>query len=127
MAVQALGLFAGAPLIFLTGWTLSVPVLVLAMAGFGFCKGLYDANIWASLYDVVPARRRATALGLMNAVGWLGGSAAPVLVAVAAERFGMGAALSATSLIYLLFGSLLVLGLLTPARLTSAPGAAPGG
>jgi MFS family permease len=116
MAVQALGLFAGAPLIFLTGWTLSVPVLVLAMAGFGFCKGLYDANIWAALYDVVRPERRATALGLMNAVGWLGGSAAPVLVALAAGRFGMGAALSATSLIYLLFGCLLVLGIVTRAR-----------
>jgi MFS family permease len=125
MAVQALGLFAGAPLIFLTGWTLSVPVLVLAMAGFGFFKGLYDANIWASLYDAVHPRRRATALGLMNAVGWLGGSAAPVLVALAAERFGMGAALSATSLIYLLLGSLLVLGLLTLAR--PAPGVAAAG
>jgi MFS family permease len=116
MAVQALGLFAGAPLIFLTGWTLSVPVLVLAMAGFGFFKGLYDANIWASLYDVVRPQRRATALGLMNAVGWLGGGGAPVLVALAAERFGMGAALSATSLIYLLFGSLLVLGVVILAR-----------
>jgi MFS family permease len=116
MAVQALGLFAGAPLIFLTGWTLSVPVLVVALAGFGFCKGLYDANIWASLYDVVPARRRATALGLMNAVGWLGGSAAPVAVAVAAGQFGMGIALQATSVIYLLFGCLLVLGVVILSR-----------
>jgi MFS family permease len=125
MAVQALGLFAGAPLIFLTGWTRSVPVLVLAMAGFGFFKGLYDANIWASLYDVVRPQRRATALGLMNAVGWLGGSAAPVLVALAAERFGMGAALSATSLIYVLFGSLLVLGLVILARPAAAAAAGP--
>ena len=53
--VQAIGLFAGAPLIALAGWTLDVPTLVIAMAGFGFCKGMYDANIWASLYDVVPA------------------------------------------------------------------------
>jgi MFS family permease len=113
MAVQAVGLFGGAPLIFLTGGTRSVPVLVAALAGFGFFKGLYDANIWASLYDVVPPRRRATALGLMNSIGWFGGSAAPVLIAVAAERFGMGAALSATSLIYVAFGSLLVVGLLT--------------
>ncbi len=116
MAVQALGLFAGAPLIFLTGWTLSVPVLVMALAGFGFFKGLYDANIWASLYDVVRPRRHATALGIMNAVGWLGGSAAPVLVALAAGRFGMGAALQATSLIYLLFGCLLVLGVVILSR-----------
>ncbi len=59
--MQAIGLFAGAPLIFLTGWTLSVPVLVAALAGFGLFKGLYDANIWAALYDFVLPSRQATA------------------------------------------------------------------
>ena len=53
MMTQAIGLFCGVPFIFLTGWTLSVPVLILAMAGFGYFKGLYDANIFASLHDVV--------------------------------------------------------------------------
>jgi MFS family permease len=114
MFVQALGLFAGAPLIFLTGWTMAVPVLVLAMTGFGLSKGLYDGNIWASLYDVVRPERRATAVGLMNALGWLvGGAPAPVLIAVAAERYGMSVALSATSAIYVLFGTLLVVGVAT--------------
>jgi MFS family permease len=107
MRVQTLGLLAGVPFIFLTGWTLSVPVLVLAMTGFGFFKGMYDANIWASLYDVIPPLRRATAVGLMNSIGWLGGSAAPVAVAFASERWGMSAAISANALIYLAFGLLL--------------------
>jgi MFS family permease len=110
MLVQAIGLFAGAPLIFLTGWTMSVPVLVVALAGFGLFKGLYDANIWAALYDFVPPSRRATAMGFMNSIGWLGGGTAPILIALAAERFGMSYALSATSLIYILFGTLLLLG-----------------
>ncbi|HRY49759.1 MAG TPA: MFS transporter [Candidatus Paceibacterota bacterium] len=108
---QAIGLFLGVPFIFLTGWTLSVPVLVLAMIGFGFFKGLYDANIWASLYDVVKVERRATALGLMNSIGWLGGGIAPVAIAAASERYGMSACLSSTSLIYLAFGLLMALGI----------------
>ena len=73
MITQAIGLLLGIPFLFLTGWTLSVTVLVLAMAGFGYFKGMYDANIWASLYDVVPVARRATAVGLMNSIGWLSG------------------------------------------------------
>jgi len=73
MIAQAIGLLAGVPFIFMTGWTLSVPVLIAAMAGFGYFKGLYDANIWASLHDVVAVERRATGVGLMNAVGWIGG------------------------------------------------------
>jgi MFS family permease len=108
--VQTLGLLLGAPLVFLTGWTRDVTVLVAALAGFGFFKGLYDANIWASLYDVVPARRRATAQGLMNAAGWLGAGVAPVAVAAASDRYGMAACLSATSVVYLLCGGLLVAG-----------------
>ena len=43
------------------------------MVVFGLCKGCYDAGIFASLYDVVPPRSRATAAGLMNTLGgaWL--------------------------------------------------------
>jgi hypothetical protein len=45
------------------------------MIGFGYFKGMYDANIRASLHDVVKPERRATAMGVMNAIGWLGGGA----------------------------------------------------
>ncbi len=121
MLVQAIGLFAGAPLIFLTGWTTSVPILVVAMTGFGFFKGLYDANIWAALHDVVRPERRATAVGYMNAIGWAGGGTAPVLIALASERIGMGPALSATSLIYVLFGALLAIGCLWLTHLRRRP------
>jgi MFS family permease len=110
MLTQALGLLAGVPFIFLTGWTLSVPLLIAAMAGFGYFKGIYDANIWASLHDVVRPERRATAVGLMNAVGWIGGSTAPVAIAAASQHFGMSVCISANSLIYLLFGFLMVYG-----------------
>ena len=110
MTTQAIGLLAGVPFIFVTGWTLSVPILILALAGFGYFKGLYDANIWASLHDVVPVRRRATAVGLMNAVGWMGGGFAPVAIAIASEHYGMSASISAGSVIYLVVGLLLVIG-----------------
>jgi MFS family permease len=117
MYVQALGLFAGAPLIFLIGWTPSVPVLLMAMSGFGFFKGLYDASLWAGLFDVVRPERRATAQGLMNAIGWLGAGTAPVIVAAASERYGMSACVSATSLVYVFSGSLLLFGItLLPRR-----------
>jgi MFS family permease len=107
---QAIGLLGGVPFLFLTGWTIDVTVLIIAMVGFGFCKGLYDANIWATLYDYVPAERRASAVGTMNSLGWLGGGIAPVAIAAASQRFGMAACLSATSAIYLAFGLFLLIG-----------------
>ena len=48
----------------------------------------------------------------MNAIGWFGGGLAPVAIAAASQRYGMSACLSANSLVYLLVGSILVLGIL---------------
>ena len=111
MLTQAIGLSLGVPFIFLAGWTLSVPLMILALAGFGYFKGLYDANIWASLHDVVRPERRASAVGFMNSIGWIGGGVAPVAIAAASERFGMSASISANSMIYLLVAVLLLYGI----------------
>ena len=120
MIIQALGLLAAVPFVVVTGWTLSVPILIAALVGFGYFKGFYDANIWASLHDVVPVERRATSVGLMNAVGWIGGGIAPVAIAVASERYGMSASISASAAVYVVAGSLLVLGSLKFMRSTHA-------
>ncbi len=125
MMAQALGLFAGVPFIFLTGWTFSIPVLVLALIGFGYFKGMYDANIWASLHDVVRPERRATAVGVMNSIGWLGGGAGAYAIGVAAPVFGMSVCLSANSVVYLCVGLVMVIGV--RAYLSGRPVAVPAG
>ena len=99
--VQAIGLLCGVPFIFLTGSARTMAGLIVGMVGFGFFKGMYDANIWASLYDVVPVERRGVAAGTMNSLGWRGGGSAPIAIAAGAQRFGLSACLSATSGIYL--------------------------
>jgi MFS family permease len=111
MMAQALGLFAGVPFIFLTGWTLSIPVLVLALIGFGYFKGIYDANIWASLHDVVKPHCRATAVGLMNSIGWFGGGFGAYAIGVAAPVFGMSVSISANSLVYFSVGLVMIVGI----------------
>jgi MFS family permease len=111
MMTQAAGLLLGVPFIFLTGWTLSVPILIVALVGFGYFKGFYDANIWASLHDVVRPEARASAVGFMNSIGWTGGGIATVAIAAASDRYGMSACISANSMIYLLFGLLLIYGI----------------
>jgi MFS family permease len=54
--VQAFGLFVGAPFIYLVGTASTIPLLIVGMIAVGLSKGVYDANIFASVYDVVPAR-----------------------------------------------------------------------
>ena len=107
---QSVGLLCGVPFLFLSGWTTSVSWLILAMIGFGFFKGMYDANIFASLHDAVRVERRGVAVGIMNSLAWLGGGVAPIAVAVIAGHYGMSAAISATAGIYLLIGLLMLWG-----------------
>ena len=104
--VQSLGLILGAPFVYLAGSSASVATLIAALAGAGLCKGIYDANIFASLFDVVRAEDRGTAAGLMNSVGWAGGFVAPTAVGLASERFGLSLAIASTAVVYLLVGIL---------------------
>ncbi len=111
MLVQAIGVFGGAPFVALCGLTASVGTLVAALTAWGFCKGLYDANIFASLFDVVRPEARGTAAGWMNTVGWLGGGgAAPLAIGIAATRYGLGFSIALASGVYLVAGALLLTG-----------------
>ncbi|WP_415907443.1 spinster family MFS transporter [Oleiharenicola sp. Vm1] len=83
--VQAIGLLVGAGFVAVVGLTTDVRTLLVAMTIFGLCKGLYDANIFAALYDVVEPRARATAAGIMNTVGWGGGALGPIAVGLATK------------------------------------------
>jgi MFS family permease len=107
MLVQAIGLAAGAPFVVLCGWTRSVPLLIVALTAWGFFKGIYDANIFASIFDVIPAQARGRAAGLMNMTGWLGGGIAPVAVGFVAQQSSLSAAIMLAAGVYVL-GALLL-------------------
>jgi MFS family permease len=109
MAVQAIGVFGGAPFVVLCGLTHSAMWLVVALTAWGFCKGLYDANIFASMFDVVRPEARGKAAGMMNAVGWLGGGgSAPLAIGLIAQYRGLGTGIAMASVVYLAAGMLLV-------------------
>jgi MFS family permease len=116
LLVQILGLLVGAVFLVWVGMAAEVTGLLIAMTGFGFCKGLYDSNIFAAIYDVVPIQARGTAAGIMNALGWIGGALGPVYVGlfsqygtVGSEMDNMSRAISLTAFVYL--GAVLLLAL----------------
>ncbi|HWZ30483.1 MAG TPA: MFS transporter [Bryobacteraceae bacterium] len=111
MIVQALGVFGGAPFVVLCGLTKSVAVLVVTLAAWGFFKGLYDANIFASVFDVVPQEARGTAAGFVNMVGWIGGGAAPVVIGFIATKSSLGSAIAMAAALYIVAGVLLLAGI----------------
>ena len=106
--VQAAAVLLGAPFVLLCGATQSVPVLMTALFFWGFFKGLYDANSFASVFDVVKPEARGTAAGFMNMVGWLGGGGtAPLVIGYLSERSSLSYAISLTAVVYIAAGLLL--------------------
>jgi len=128
MIVQATGLLVGGPFIYLAGTAENLTVCMVGLFGFGFCKGIYDSNIWASLFDVVRPEKRASATGVGNMIGWIGGGLGPIVVGNLAEQIGLGHAIALSSRIYLTVGLLMLAGVVLFARrdiLRSKVGRAP--
>jgi len=115
MLVQAVALVIGALFVALIGAAPTLPLLMGAMLAFGLCKGAYDGGIFASVFDLVDARERASVAGLMNLCGWGGGALGPLVVgllcgsgAEAGQMARMGTAISWSGSAYLL-AALLIL------------------
>lgn len=113
LGVQMIGVLGGAPFVALCGLTPSVGTVILALTVWGFFKGLYDANIFAAVFDVVRPEARGTAAGFMNAVGWLaGGGSAPLVIGLIAQRESLGLAIALASTVYVAAALLLLTAIL---------------
>jgi sugar phosphate permease len=106
--VQMIGLVIGAPFIYALGNSDSLMVLYTAMTLFGLCRGLYDSNIFAALYDVIEVPYRSTATGMMLMFAFIVGSVAPYVLGVLKPIFGLSNGLAFLSVAYL-FASMCIL------------------
>jgi len=50
------------------------------MAGYGVFRGLFEVNTHASLFDVVPAKYRSAAVGLMTMTAFFLGTVPTVMI-----------------------------------------------
>ncbi len=106
--VQAVALFLEAPFAAWCVLTGSMFWLAVSLSLWGLAKGFYEANIFASVFDVIRPEARGTAAGFMNLVGWLaGGSTAPVLIGYLAQHSSLEAAIAKASMCYVIAGLLL--------------------
>lgn len=110
IAVQAVGLCLGIPFVVASGLGSSLAIVIAAFFGWGFAKGMYEANIFASMFDLTAREVRGGVVGLMNLAGWLlGAGTAPVAVGYLAEHVSLGAAIASTALVYVA-GAMLLIG-----------------
>lgn len=100
--VAAAGLALSAPCAFFAVRTGSLAWACAGLLCWGFARGIYDSNFFASLYDVVDPRYRAAATGLFCCGGFVIGSAAPAVLGKIAETFSMTAGMSTLGIFYLL-------------------------
>jgi MFS family permease len=101
-------LLLGIPFLYFMGASNNLTVVYVAMGGFGFCRGVFDSNIYASLFDVVPRRYHASAAGLMVAFSFFIGSLAPVVLGAIKQTGDLGAGLSGLAWAFLIGGSALL-------------------
>lgn len=106
--VQMISLLLGAPFIFIMGKSDSMLIVYLALTIFGFCRGIYDSNIFAALYDVIEIPYRATASGIMLMFAFIVGSASPYILGALKPVYGLSNGLSFLSVVYV-FASFCIL------------------
>jgi len=108
--VQVLGAGAAAPFVYLCGQADSLWLVLASLAAWGFFKGIYDANIFASVFDVVRPEARGTLAGFMNMIGWLfGGATSGIVVGYLAGGRGLAYAISFTAWPYVMAALLLLI------------------
>lgn len=99
--IQAIGLLLGAPFIYTMAKADSILTVYVAMGFFGLFRGMYDSNIFATLYDVIEVRYRSAATGFMLMFAFIVGSISPYLLGVLKPVLGLSDGLASLSIVYL--------------------------
>lgn len=86
-----------APFLWLSADAATLPAIYLALAGFGFFRGLYDANLFAAIFERVEDRLRASVTGLIVAVAYIVGAFAPLIMGMLRHDHGLETGLKVLS------------------------------
>jgi len=95
--VNIAGLALCVPGLLLTAFAPSPALCILGTAVFGFATGVYDSNIYASLFEVVKPRYRAAAVGVFGCGGSIIGASGPTVLGWMNSHFSMSAGIASLS------------------------------
>jgi len=111
METETIGLLACAPFVLWMSLTDNLWLCYLALAGFGLFRGIYDSNLFAAQFDVVPPQLRSSAAGIMLAFGFMVGAVGPWLLGWIKELHGLTFGLASLSIVYLGAAACMFIGL----------------
>ena len=89
LCIQIAALLCGVPLFAVFGFAHSAGMCFAVLVGWGIVRGLFQSNTFTSIFDVVPAESRASAVGFVNVFAYVIGSFAPVLFGFISHRWGV--------------------------------------
>ena len=89
LGVQIAALLCGVPLFAVFGFAPSAGTCFAVLIGWGIVRGLFQSNTFTSIFDVVPAESRSSAVGFVNVFAYVIGSFAPVLFGFISDRWGV--------------------------------------
>ena len=101
METNIAGLTLAAPFIVWMAYAPSLWVCGVAMAIFGVFRGVYDSNLMASLFDIIPQKYHASGAGIMLSCAFVFGSTSPVVLGVLKDHFSSTVGLASLAGFYL--------------------------
>ena len=102
METNIAGLALAVPFIVWMAYAPSLLSCGAAMALFGVFRGVYDSNLMASLFDIIPQRYHASGAGIMLSCAFVFGSTSPVVLGVLKDAFSSSTGLATLAAFYLL-------------------------
>ena len=101
-----------APSLYFLGNSGSIMMTSVAAAVFGLLGGFFAGNIFPAAFEIVPAGKRASAVGWLNFFGSLLSGFAPLVGGVWKKAIGLEGLLSATAVAYVIAAVCLSVGIL---------------
>ena len=101
LVIQCLGLLFGAPFIYFLGGASTATMAYVFLGGFGFFRGIYEANLYASLFDVIEPEYRSTSVGIISMFAFVTGALSPVILGFLKPTVGLQVGISILSIAYL--------------------------
>lgn len=101
METNIAGLALAAPFIAWMAYAPSIASCGIAMLLFGMFRGIYDSNLMASLFDIIPQKYHASGAGIMLSCAFVFGSTSPVVLGLVKDSFSSTIALASLAAFYL--------------------------
>ena len=95
--VNIAGLALCVPGLLLSAFAPAASLCIVGSALFGLATGIYDSNIYASLFEVVKPRYRAAAVGVFGCGGSIIGASGPAVLGWMNSHFSMSAGIASLS------------------------------